>query len=763
MKGRKEEKPNSLFSKKEVLILAKGPTRPMFKRMIAVLCVLLIVGFSFLTYKLFKLQIIDYKMYQQKAIEQQTRDILVSPKRGTIFDKNGKALAISASAYMVYVAPSAIKDEKQRDTIINGLISVLAITTDVEKEKIKKLCNKKSGYEVVARRIEKDVADKIRELIKKEDLVRCINIAEDPKRYYPFGNFASHIIGFTGADNQGLSGLEDYYDKYLKGVPGRIVTATSARGNEIPFDYEMLIEPQDGNSLVLTIDEVIQHFLEKYLDTACVDYKVRNRAAGIVMDVKNGDILAMSVKPDFDLNAPYVITDTNVLESLKPLVGEDLKAKTSEALNVMWRNKIITEQYEPGSAFKAITSAIAIEENLVNDKDSFVCNGSRVVAGQTIHCQKRAGHGTEDFLQGLENSCNPVFMDIGARIGSENMFKYVTAFGLRAITGIDLPGEGSGFYFPSVKSMGPVQLAVASFGQTFKITPIQLITAVSAIANNGKLLQPHIVKEIKDNKGNIVEDFGIKEIRQVISKDTSVKLSAMLQSVVDNGTGRNAKIAGYKIAGKTATSEKIDEKNELGVANKRIASFIAYAPADDPKIAVLIILDEPDMPTISGGTLVAPIIKHLLSDVLPYLGYEPQLSAEEIAKSEALVPDFIGQDTQNATKAITLLNLKTKIVGGVGPIKYQIPNKGQRIPTGGVIMLYTNDAVPPTNVVVPNISGFSPAAANSAIINAGLNIRFGTSNDVPNMIVGACTPAIGSTVPPGTTITVELRVLVKDD
>jgi len=735
--------------------VAIGPTRPMYKRMIVVLSCILVIGFSIITYKLIMLQIVEYKIYQQKAIEQQTRDISIAPKRGTIFDRNGKALAISASAYMVYVAPSAIKNDEQKQIIIDNL----PLIVDVEKEWVEKLCNKNTGYEVIVRRIEKAMADKVRELIKENNLYRCLNIAEDPKRYYPFMNFASHIIGFTGSDNQGLAGIEEYYDKYLKGVPGRIVTATSARGNEIPFDYEMLIEPQDGNSLVLTIDEVIQHFLEKYIETARIDNKVANRAAGIVIDVKTGEILAMTVKPDFDLNAPFTITDPETIEFLETFSGDELKSKKSEALNEMWRNKNITEQYEPGSAFKAITASIAIEENLVSDNETFYCNGYRLIGGRRIRCWKDGGHGSETFLQAFENSCNPVFMDIGARIGSTNMFKYVTAFGLREKTNIDLSGEERGYYFPTANDLGPVQLAVSSFGQTFKITPIQFMTAIAALANGGKLMQPHLVKQIKDSNGNIVQDFAPKVVRQVVSKSTSEKISAMLQSVVDNGSGRNAKINGYKIAGKTATSEKIEANDR----SKRIASFIAYAPADDPKIATLILLDEPGGYITSGGTLVAPIVKQLFSDVLPYLGYEPQLTEEEVKKSEAIVPDLVTQKSSNAIKTLNAMNLKSKVVGGEGVVKYQIPSKGQRIPAGGTVILYTNTSTPPENVIVPNIYGFTASKANSTLVNAGLNIRFSSSGTTSNMIVSACIPAIGSSVPPGTTVTVDMKMIIDDE
>lgn len=738
--------------------MAKGPTKPMYKRIMFVAGALLLCGFIGLLVRLCKLQIIDYKIYQRKAIEQQTRDISIAPKRGTIYDRTGKALAVSASAYMVFVAPSSIKDDVQKTLVIDGLAGLLQI----DKSKIEKACNKSSFYELVARRIEKPLADSVREFIKTNNLYQAVGIAEDPKRYYPFGNFASHILGFTGVDGQGLSGLEESYDTYLKGVPGRIVTARNAQGNEMPFDYETLIESQDGQSLTLTIDEVIQHFMEKHLDTARIENKVQNRAAGIAMDVKTGEILAMSVKPDYDLNSPFTISDPTILEALKAYQGDELKTKTSEALNTMWRNKIITEQYEPGSIFKIMTASMAVEEDLVNDKETFVCNGFRVVAGQRIRCAKAGGHGVETFLQGLENSCNPVFMDIGARIGGTSFFKYVTAFGFRSKTGIDLPGEGLGIFHQESK-IGPVELATSSFGQTFKVTPMQLITAISGVLNDGKLMQPHLVKDIKDAKGNITTSFAPKTVRQVISKETSDKLCLMLEGVVNEGTGRNCKIPGYRVGGKTATSEKIDEKNTEGIADKRIVAFMAFAPADDPKIAVLMLLDEPDMPVVSGGMLVAPYVKAFLQDVLPYLGYEPQLTAEEITKNEVVVPNFVTQGSADAIKSINNLKLKNKLIGGEGTVKYQIPSAGQRIPAGGVVMLYTNSESPPASITVPNIAGMSPSAANAAIINAGFNVKFTTATDVANLVVGSCSPAIGTSVPPGTIINIELRLVNNND
>ncbi|MEG2044446.1 MAG: penicillin-binding transpeptidase domain-containing protein, partial [Clostridia bacterium] len=414
--------------------MAKGITKPMYRRMLGVSLVLLFVGFSLLVVKLFSIQVLDYKKYQQKAIEQQTRDVTIAPKRGTIYDRNGKELAVSATAYMVYINPQSIKDgeTETREQKIEKISTKLAEILGTPKEDLLASCNKKTYYDVVARRIEQEKADAILAFAKENKYGSIISVAEDPKRYYPFNNFASNAIGFTGSDNQGLAGLEQYYDEYLRGTPGRIITATDAVGNVMPTDDQMYIAPQDGSSLHLTIDEVIQHYLEKALERAVVESNVQKGASGIIMDVTTGEILAMSTKPDFNLNEPRTITDPNVLKMLSTLKGEELKNGTSTALQEMWRNKIINDMYMPGSVYKILTAAYALEENVVKLNDQFNCSGSVMVDGwdRPIRCDKRAGHGPETFVKGFQNSCNPVFINVGLRVGVEKTWAYTKAFGL---------------------------------------------------------------------------------------------------------------------------------------------------------------------------------------------------------------------------------------------------------------------------------------------------------------------------------------------
>ena len=734
--------------------MAKGPTKSMHKRMLSVCVFLCGICFTALIVRLFYLQIFAHEYYQTKAISQQTRDINIAPSRGTIYDRNGIMLARSALAYMVYVAPSSIKDDQTKELITSGLSEILG----VEKEKLDTMTQKKSFYEIVVRRIETDLANQVRAFITDNKLSSCVYVVDDPKRYYPFNNFASHVIGFTGTDNQGLAGIEEYYDKYLRGVPGRIITAKNAVGTDMPFDYEMYIEPQNGYSLTLTIDQVVQHYLEKHLEDAFIETKTGNRAAGIVMDVKTGEILAMSVMPDYDLNSPFELVAQKDIDALAAAPDKDRSKVRSELLNAQWRNKTLTEAYDPGSAYKVITTAAALEENVVKQSDSFFCNGFRLVSDRTIHCTIRRGHGPETFLNGLENSCNPVFMDVGAKLGAANTFKYATAFGIRDKTGIDLPGEGQGLFHAETK-IGPVQLATISFGQTFTLTPISLITAIASIGNGGKLMQPKIVREIKDANDNVVSNFSPTMVRQVISQSTADEVLSMMQSVVDNGTGRNAKIAGYKIAGKTATSEKTGERNEAGEANKRIASFVALAPADDPKFAVLIILDEPHTFSNSGGTLAAPVAKALLAEILPLYGYEPQLSQQEIDKNEKTVPNLVGKTGSNAVSELIKLDLKYDVKGDPGTIRYQIPSNGQRIPSGGTVILYTDSGGTPEKIKVPNVMGDSPALANSKLAGAKLNIKIDSSLDTSGMTVYTQSPAAGEEVFPGTVVTLQFKLV----
>ena len=575
----------------------------------ATLMVLLCVRLVFL-------QVIDGTNLRKMALEQQTRDSAVESKRGTIFDRNGKVLAQSSSAYTVTANPNEIhKAKKDVSEIADKLSDVL----DIEDDKLEELLSKKVNHVTLKRKIEDDEAVRVREL----DLTG-VYLAEDAKRYYPYGNFAAHIIGFTGDDNQGLGGIETVYDDELKGVPGRVVALKNALDTDMPFKEETHIDPQNGVNVVLTIDEVIQHFAEKNLETAYLEEKTLQGASAIVMDVETGEILAMTTKPDFDLNSPFQLVDEAESQRISAITNDEERIKErSDALQKMWRNKAVVDSYEPGSCFKIITACMALEEGVVNENSTFFCPGYKVVEGHRISCAHREGHGMQNLADAVKNSCNPAFIEIGSLVGQEKFKKYYEAFGFLDVTGFDIPGEANGVFYDDA-SFNTVELATASFGQGPKVTPLQMITAVSAVANGGNLMKPYLVKELVDNDGNIIKATEPKIVRQVISQSTSEKMRIMLENVVSNGGGSNAYIKGFRVAGKTGTSEKIPRGN-----GKYVSSFIGFAPANDPKVCCLVMLDEPSNGEYYGGRIAAPVVGKILEDTLRYLNVEPQYTEEE--------------------------------------------------------------------------------------------------------------------------------------
>ena len=735
--------------------MSQGPSKSMITRMTVVMACIILVGFAVLIYRLVVLQLVEGNKLQQLAINQQLRDTPISAQRGTIYDRNMKPLAQSATVYTVFISPAYIKDDKQRNLIADQLSKIL----NIDRSKVYAQASKKDYYEVIARKVEKPQADIVRKFISDNN-INCVSLAEDSKRYYPFGNFAASVLGFTGVDNQGLTGIEASYDSYLKGVPGRVVAAKNAMGTDMPFAYQQYVDAKNGTNLVLTIDEVVQHFLEKNLSVAVTQDKVGKRGVGIVMDVQTGEILAMATEPDFDPNTPFTITDPIALASLKGLTGAALQKATSAEQADMWRNKAVSDLYEPGSVFKPITVSSALDEGAVNLTEHFVCNGGWTVAGIRISCWNHAGHGIETVEQGIINSCNPVMMQVAAKLGATNFLKYFTAYGLTQKTGIDLPGEADPIYHPLTgpTGLGPVELASSSFGQTFKITPIQMITAFAAVVNGGKLFQPHIVKQMVDSNGNIIKNFDPVVKRQVISQQTSSELCEMLAQVVSIGTGSNAYLEGYRVGGKTGTSEKLDEFNAQGQTTQVIASFMGVAPMDNPRIAVLIMLDEPHAAVNGGGALAAPVVKDILSETLPYIGVEPVYTADELAKLDIPTPKLLELLPSEADSMVKKLGLKSKIIGTGNIVLSQIPASGASIPRGGTVVIYTDGSEASSKVEVPNVVGLTAAAANSAITNAGLNIKV-QGADVTAAGVKAYMQSIdaGSKVEPGTVITVDFR------
>lgn len=722
------------------------------KRMIIVLMVIVML-FVLIVGRFFYIQIIKGEEYQNTAINQQTRELTVEARRGTIYDRNGKALAVSATAYKVVLSPATTDDEDAK-LILEKLPDLLG----VEATKIENALARNTYYEVVARRVEQNVADDVRAFVRENSLGGSISIVDDPKRYYPYNDFACHVLGFVGSDNQGLAGLEVMYEDYLRGTDGKIVLATDAVGNDLSLlDYEKYIEAVDGYNLNTTLDETIQHYLEKHLKEAYELRQLSGYAGGIVMDVETGGILAMAVINGYNLNDPFTITDPQVLAQLEGLTGDELTAARSEALNDMWRNVLISDSYEPGSTFKAITSSIAVEENIISDTTTFFCPGYKIVAGTRIHCADHAGHGTENFQQAMNNSCNPAYMDIGEMIGAEIFNEYITGFGFRAYTDIDLPGEGLGVLHSAESLKGPVQLATTSFGQTFKITPIQLITAVGAIANDGKMMKPYLVSSITDQDGNVVESTEPTVVKQVISESTADRVVSMMEKVVSEGGGVNAYAKGFRVCGKSGTSQKIDQKNEDGTYDYT-SSFIAFAPADDPQVIMLLLLDEPQTQPIYGSYIVAPIISTLMEEVLTYMEVSPQYTEDELNQQDVAVPMLVGVDSSTAQATVSHLGLKVRVIGGAGEVEKQIPAAGQSIPYTGTVLLYTNGSQPNNEIVVPDLIGQGAAYCSTELANRGLNIRIIGRDIYANGVSAvAQNPAAGTVVGAGTVIEVEFR------
>jgi len=729
----------------------KGPSKGMTKRMIWVFGIILVV-FVLLLGVLFKIQMIDGDELEEKALAQQTSDISISASRGTIYDCNYKVLAESATAYKVIVSPITISKEEDKTLIIDNLSVILGI----DKAELSESMFENSYYVVLKRQVEQDVADAVMKFVNDNDLNQHISVLDDPKRYYPLNDFACHVIGFVGADNQGLAGIEAEYDKYLSGEPGRVIAIKNANGLDMTVEYEKYIEPENGNSLVLTIDETIQHYLEKRLETAYIDDEITGYAAGIVMEVKTGKILAMAKKQSYNLNDPFTLTDTFLLQDLEGLTGDEYDSAYADALNQQWRNSIVSDQYEPGSTFKTLVTSVAVEEGLVNDTTTFYCNGYKDIYGTIIHCDNVAGHGMQTFQQALSNSCNPAFMEIGELIGEEKYKEYFTGFGLDEPTGIDLPGEGSGIFF-SDENLGPVEFACAAFGQGFKVTPIQLITAVSSIANGGKLMQPYVVSKIIDDDGNTVKAFEPTVKCQTISESTANKVVSMMEEVVTNGGGQNAYIKGYRICGKSGTSEKLGTYKQNSSVYESIASFVAFAPADDPQYAVLIILDQPQTYPPYGGVIAAPVAGNLMKDILDYYGYTPQYSTDDMEET-ITVPNLIDYSAEDARMKLSDLGLNAKIIGGDGAVETQVPAAGQSLPISGTVILYTNGAQPQQEVTVPNVIGMTAYEANATLVNSGLNIKLeGVSSSSGTVVATWQSVEAGSVVAPGTVVTVEFR------
>ncbi len=726
------------------------------KRMLALLCIFALVV-VILIGRLTVIQFVDGSELQKKAFEQQNRGRAISPIRGTIYDRNGKKLAISVQVATISCNPNQIAGNAKKisvDEVADGLASIL----DMDRNKVLKLITKKEGYVYIKKKVDKETEINIRTWIS-ENSVRGINIEEDAKRYYPNGNLMCHILGFTGDDNQGLmGGVEEIMEKYLRGTPGKILSEVDARNNAIPSDTEKRIDAQDGLNLVLTIDETIQYLASKSLDKAIDDNKIKQGAVAIVMDPDNGDILALVSKPDYDLNTPFAYPES--LEGMNLAGLEELDPtkwveRSTDSVNVLsktvWRNKAISDTYEPGSTFKSITASAGIEEGIVTP-DTITNDLAIKVTGwpKPIQCWRYyRPHGTETFREAVYNSCNPAFVKVAQGLGIKRFYSYVKAFGFTEKTGIELKGESKSIFQSNLKE---IDMAVASFGQRFTITPLQLATSYTAIVNGGKLMKPRLIKELTDEDGNVVKTFEPEVVRTVISEQTSNTVRSLLEGVVStpNGTGNNAYVKGYRIGGKTGTSQTTKE-------DVHIASFCGFAPADDPAVIVLVVLFDPKGDSYMGGVIAAPLAGKITEDVLNYLQVEKKYTEEDLKAmtEEVFVPDVRKKTVADAVKELKAKGLNYKIEGNgnnESSVVEQMPKPDASIPEGSVVILYTYKPEQPQTVKMPDLSKKTMSEAIYAMNRVGLNIKVNGSGTVFRQEIET-----GAEVEAGQVVAVEFR------
>lgn len=730
----------------------KGPAQRLRQRTAILILLILVLGFGAAVLRLTYLTTVQSSELQESAVDLQLADTTVSAKRGTIYDANGNVLAESASVWQVVMSPVNFKNDKQRQAAAKGLSEIF----DLEYNDVFDDTKQQSHYVVVKRRIESDEREKVLELIdtlkKDYSCSGVIQLLDDYKRYYPKNSLASSVIGFTGSDDQGLEGIEYEYDSYLSGTPGRIITAQNARGTDMPFRYEQNVESEDGNNVYLTIDETIQSICEKYMQKGVEDNNVLNKGVCIAMDVNTGAILAMVTTDGYDLNNPYELSAKDK-KKIKSTPKKKQAEAESAALSNMWRNKAVADTYMPGSVFKMCVASAALEENLVNEKTSFTCTGSISVEGETIHCSNISGHGTQNFVEVISNSCNPAFIQIGQMLGASKFRQYYQGFGFSDKTGIDLPGEAEDSFWKEGK-MGGVDLAVASFGQNFSITPIQMITACAAVSNGGYVVQPHVVSKITDSKGNVIKTVDKKVKRQVISDDTSKKMNEYLEYNTERQGAAAGYISGYKVAGKTGTTEKRGvTKFESSFSEDYISSFCGYAPADDPQIAMLVFFDTPDGDAYYGSQVSSPVFINIMSEVLPYLDVKTSYTDEELGYVDASAGDYTGVSVDEAKTAVEADGFTATVKGNGSTVISQIPTVSSGLQKGGSIVLYTDSDSQSETVSVPSLIGLSPDEVNNVASAYGLNVSFSGATTSSGTSSSQNIEA-GTSVSPGTVITV---------
>ena len=772
------------MAKKPKIQIVRPNTRPTYDRkkanagvMVRTVIVMLLFGvvlFVPLFCQLFTLMISKHDVNESKAIGNQTRTTLVPADRGSIYDRNMKTIASSSTVETIFLDPLEIQHAGED---VNMIAAELGRILNMDPERIREKAEKVNRrYEVIAAKQEWDVAEQVRAFINENKLTG-IHLEPDSKRHYATPATAAQVVGFTNAENKGADGLEAYYDKLLQGTPGAIITTKGNYETDIPDSYEKLYEAQDGSSLVLTIDAQVQRVLEKNLEAAIEKYSVLNGAFAIMMDVNTGEIIGMAIEGSYDPNNYLEITDLHDLEVLDEISQQmDEVEEGSEAYQAlldkynatvaadrlkMWRNRCVSDGYEPGSTFKTITLAAALEEGAVDLNTTYYCAGEKNYPGReaTLHCWKPQGHGSQVTAQALQNSCNIAFADIGLKLGGEALYNYVEAFGLLEKTGIDMQGEALGVFHAKDEFVKNAQLTTIAFGQSVKPTPIQMVRAIAAVVNGGYLLKPYVVSEVLDEHGNVVQKNGRTVIRQVISKETSELMCNLIESVVTEGTGGNAKLTGYRIGGKTGSSEKLDVYDENGnQTDDLIVSFVGIVPMDQPKYICLVALDTPKKGTgfhISGGVMAAPVVRDIFADTLLYLGVQPDYTDVDMRTVNVQMPDVRDLTEAEAAQVLAAESLTYLTVGSGETVTGTIPAMDEKLPGNSQVILYMGEPVPTDKVVVPDLSDLTLAQANAVLANSGLYLQTKGSS-LYYAVVTDQDYAAGTEVSRGTTITVEL-------
>lgn len=764
--------------------------RTVLRRTLFLMILCGVVLFIPLIFTLYRLMIVEHDKYEELAINNQTRYTNLTASRGVIYDRNMNVLATSATVETVFIDPNEIATEMKDpansnllDYIARGLSEILDVETSFIYEQAADTAYR---YKVIRRKISEELADQVREFINENE-IKGVYLETDAQRYYPYSSLAAQVLGFVSRDNVGQEGLEAYYDSLLQGTAGKVVTSKGNYGSEMLYTYEKYYDASDGDSFVLTIDATVQSYLEKNLQNAIDKYGILNGAFGIVMDVNTGEIVAMSTMGSYDPNHYQDVYDEETAQTLEeqyqkalllragsPEYDAAMKAyneAVAAARLKQWRNRCVSDGYEPGSTFKLVTMAAALDSGSVTVNDSFYCGGHEDFKGrdQTLSCWKSAGHGAETLEEALGNSCNIAFGHIGLRIGGEEFYDYINSFGFLEQTGVDLPGEAKGLFFSKADLSGAstASLISASFGQTFRITPIQLVRAVAAIVNGGYLLEPHVVSTVLDADGNVVQKNERTVLRQVISEETSATMREFMEFVVTDGTASNAYTPGYRVGGKTGTSEKIDEYDENGKpVDDKIVSFIGVAPINDPQYVVLVALDTPEYVAgtsytphnqyISGGLMGAPTVRDIFSDILPYLGVEPDYSSDDIRGVNITLPDVIGKTESEASELLSAKSITYRTVGNGSVVTDQLPSAGQEVPGHSEIVLYMGEEKVTEKTTVPNFIGYGVADVNWLANQYGLYIQ-AKGTDRTDVYVSAAYQDIpeGTEVDKGTTITVE--------